>query len=95
MLSEKFKKVFTTAKDTVLETAMLTSQIEIISNNHAVIQGAKGVLEYEVNMIRIKLESKENNQRKEIQFWGNDFLIEYLAGDCIEIRGEITKIEFI
>lgn len=89
MLNEKLKKALITAKDTVFENALLTTRIEIVSNNHTIIQGAKGVTEYEKDIIRIKL----NNQ--EVQFFGTDFIIEYLANDCIEIRGEIINIEFL
>lgn len=89
MFNDKLKKMMSTAKDNILENAMLTSQIEIISNNHAIIQGARGVLEYDQNMIRI------NSISKQIQFWGDNFTIEYLSNDCIEIHGEISKIEFI
>lgn len=94
-MNEKLKKLLSNAKDTVLETTMQTSQIEVISNNCAVIQGADRVLEYDVNIIRISLSSNESKEAKEIQFWGNNFSIEYLTGDCIEIRGEISKIEFV
>lgn len=89
MFNDKLKKLISNAKESILDNTLLTTQIEITSNNHAIIQGSRGVIEYDQNMIRINLNSKE------IQFWGDNFLIEYLSNDCIEIRGEIIKIEFI
>lgn len=89
MFNDKLLETLTKAKDKILEKTLSAPQIEISSNNHAVIQGADTVLEYDQNIIRIKLSTQE------IQFWGNDFSIEYLTGDCVEIRGEINKVEFV
>lgn len=89
MLNDTIKKLFSDAKSAVFENSLNTSQIEIISNKHAIIQGANNVLEYEKDLIRINLLNKE------IQFLGEDFSIEYLTYDTIEVKGNIIRIEFI
>lgn len=88
MFDNKLKKVFTIAKDIVAENTF-SSQIEIISGNHAIIQGTNTILEYDKNLIRINLLNKE------ISFWGEDFCIDYLTFDTIEIKGNIIRIEFV
>lgn len=94
-MNDKLKKLIESAKSTVVENEIITSHIEIISNNHILIQGATGVLEYDSNLIRIRLNTNSNSKSKEVQILGEDFLIEYLTSNCVEIRGEIFKLEFV
>lgn len=89
MFNESLKKLFSSAKEVVFENRLNISQIEIISNNHAIIQGANNVLEYDKDLIRINLLDKE------VQFWGEDFIIEYLTFDTVEVKGNIIRIEFV
>ncbi len=89
MFNDKIKNIVSSFKDSVFENPMPTSQIEIISNNHAIIQGSNTVIEYDKDLIRISLLNKE------VQFWGEDFCIEYLTFDTIEVKGNIIRIEFI
>lgn len=81
----KLKQVLQSTKDALL----LNSQIEIVSNTHVVIQGAKGIVEYNDDSIRVKLNDKE------VQFYGENLSIECLSQDSMELKGRISRIEYI
>ena len=81
----KLKQVLESAKDTLL----LHSQIEIISNTYVVIQGARGIVEYNDDSIRVKLLNQE------VKFYGEHLTIECLSQDSMEIKGVINRIEYI
>lgn len=81
----KIKQLLGSAKEALL----LDSQIEIVSNTHAVIQGAKGIMEYNDDSIRVKLNDRE------VQFYGENLSIECLSQDSMELKGKISRIEYI
>lgn len=65
------------------------SSIEVISNRSAVIQGTKGILEYNDDLIRISLDDFE------VQFYGTKLTIQCLSQDSLEIKGTINRIEYV
>lgn len=81
----KLKEAIESTKDALL----LNSQIEIISNTHVIIQGSKGIMEYNDDSIRVKLIDQE------IKFYGDKLSIEYLSQDSMELKGRISRIEYI
>ena len=64
------------------------SHIELFANSEALIEGIKGVIEY--NDCFIKL----NIGRGTVEFWGNNLEISSLNCGELAINGKITKIEF-
>lgn len=80
----RIKQVIDAAKDTLL----LNSQVEIVGNTHVIIQGAKGIMEYNDDSIRVKLTDNE------VQFYGDNLSIECLSQDSMELKGKISKIEY-
>ncbi len=64
------------------------AHIELFSNREALIEGIKGVIEY--NDCFIKL----NIGRGTVEFWGNNMEISSLDCGELAINGKITKIEF-
>lgn len=73
----------------VKEEISSKSQIELISNKEAVIQGTKGIIEYSDELIRVSLEDFE------VQFYGQKLNIECLSQDSLEIKGIIYRIEYV
>lgn len=67
----------------------LSSQIEIIGNRQANIQGAKGIVEYNEEIIRVQLDNNE------VQFYGTNLRLECLSQDGMEIKGVIHRIEYV
>lgn len=74
--------------DDAKETVLLGSQIEILGNHEALIQGQKGIVEYNVDTVRVKLVDQE------VTFWGQELTISCLSQDSIELKGKIQRIEF-
>ncbi|WMJ23521.1 YabP/YqfC family sporulation protein [Paludicola sp. MB14-C6] len=73
----------------VKEDIVAHSQIEIVGNKEAVIQGAKGIIEYTDELIRINLENLE------VDFYGQKLTIESLSQDSLEIKGIIQRVEYL
>ncbi len=73
----------------VREEIVDSSQIEIIGNRHVIIQGSKGIIEYNDDLIRVSLDEKE------VQFYGEKLCIHCLSQDSLEIKGSINRVEYI
>lgn len=71
------------------EELALGSQIEVIGNRQANIQGARGIVEYKEEIIRVQLDNNE------VQFYGMGLRLECLSQDGMEIKGVIHRIEYI
>lgn len=80
----KLKQVIESTKEALL----LNSQIEITGNKHVIIQGAKGIMEYNDDSIRVKLNDNE------VEFFGEKLTIECLSQDSMELKGIISRIEY-
>lgn len=82
------KNFWKEAVQSAREAVVIDSSIEITSNRQAVVRGAKGILEYEEEQIRVAL------MECEVCFWGRRLTIDCLSQDSLEIRGEIERIEY-
>lgn len=65
------------------------SHFEINSNKEAIIEGSKGILQYEENIIRV------NMGKMITSFCGRNLSLKCLDSDSLVITGFITSIEFI
>lgn len=74
--------------DDAKETVLLGSQIELLGSHEALIQGQRGIIEYNVDTVRVKLIDQE------VTFWGQELTISCLSQDSIELKGKIQRIEF-
>ena len=64
------------------------SNIEIVGNTYAVIEGSKGVLEYSDKIIRIALTGFS------VAFLGRRLKLKCISATSLEIEGVFTNIEF-
>lgn len=71
------------------ETFHNLSQMQLVSNREAVIEGCRGVLEYDDTIIRI------GTDKLEIKFRGDGLTLRCLNSDNIVVEGTILMIEFI
>lgn len=62
--------------------------IDLISNKEALINGCKGIIEYDENSVRV------NCGKMIISFEGSELSIRALSVEEITVNGEIIKIEF-
>ncbi len=79
-------------RETLTSTAEAFSTsptIEIASNRQATIQGSKGIIEYTEELIRISLANME------VRFYGEGLCIGCLSQDSLEIKGKISRLEYI
>ena len=65
------------------------TQIELLGNSEAVVEGCKGILEYDDNIIRIAI------HKMEVKFSGMDLSIKSLNSESVIIEGQISGIEFL
>ena len=65
------------------------TQIELLGNSEAVVEGCKGILEYDDAVIRIAI------QKMQVRFAGTNLTIKSLNSESVIIQGVIDKIEFI
>lgn len=70
------------------EVMLISSQIELSGNHHALIQGAKGILEYNEEYVKIKLVEQD------VCFYGEKLSIESLTQDSMELKGKISRLEY-
>lgn len=84
-MSNKIMQVLCNIKEDLFEKA----QIEISGNNEIVIQGTKGIIEYQPELIRINL--REN----ELDIHGEKLTISCLTSDSLTVSGIITKLEWV
>jgi len=64
-------------------------QIELAGNREAVVDGCKGVLEYDENVVKLATD------KMTIRFEGRGLQIKVLTHDSAIVTGFITNIEFI
>lgn len=72
----------------VPETLSPEAHLEMLSNREAVVDGCKGVVEYDENTIKI------NTGELIIAFRGDELLIKSLGADIAVITGKIAEITF-
>jgi len=70
-------------------TSFYGTQIEILNNNEVVVEGCKGILEYDNNSIRLNL------GKMSVKFTGDNLIITCMNSDNIVIKGFITSVEFM
>lgn len=73
----------------VPESLSPEARIEMLSNREVVVDGCKGVVEYDENVIKL------NTGELVIGFTGVDLLIKSLGEDIAVITGKIAEITFI
>lgn len=73
--------------DEFVSSSMLP-HIEFDSNEQAVIEGCRGIVEYNVNIVRINCETLI------VKFTGYDLSIEALSAGRICVNGKIVSLEF-
>ncbi len=78
-------------KDNLLAHAGLSmpTHMEINGNTEAVVDGCKGVLEYDTDVIRIR------TGRLTVRFTGRGLTIRCLTADALVVTGFLTGIEFL
>ncbi len=64
------------------------AHIEMFSNKEMVIEGCRGVCEYDSEYLKLRL------IKGFIELCGSNFDIQIFEGDVITVRGEISRIEF-
>lgn len=79
------KEVITSTK----EALIIEPSIEILSNHLATIQGAKGIIEYTDELVRVSLADRE------VRFYGEGLSIGCLTRDSLEISGKIARLEYV
>lgn len=70
------------------ENLTVESQLEIMSNKRAVLQGVTGILRFGEESLRIQVHEQV------VEFWGQGLAIDCLSADAVEIRGAIHRVEF-
>ena len=65
------------------------SHFEINSNKEVIIEGCRGILQYDENIIRV------NMGKMVTSFYGRNLSLKCLNSDSLVIIGFITSIEFI
>ncbi len=64
-------------------------QITIQSNKEIVVEGCKGIVEYNTNSIKISV------GKMQMLFSGNDLTLKSLTPEHVVLTGEFTSIEYI
>lgn len=64
------------------------THMEINGNREAVVEGCRGVLEYDTDIVRIK------TNKGAVKFSGRGLVIKCLTVDSLVVNGFITCIEF-
>ncbi len=65
------------------------TQIELLGNSEAVVEGCKGILEYDDTIIKIAI------HKMQVKFVGMELTIKSLNSESVIIQGKIGGIEFI
>ncbi len=65
------------------------SRIELMGNHELAVEGCKGVLEYEHNVIRFNL------GHQQLKLGGRNLSIRVLERNYAEVEGYITSLEFV
>lgn len=67
----------------------MPTHMEINGNREVVVEGCSGVLEYDIDVVRIRA------GRLVIRFTGRGLCIQSLTADSLVVTGFITGIEFL
>ncbi len=67
----------------------MPTHMEINGNTEVVVEGCKGVLEYDTDVVRIK------TGKLIVRFTGRGLVIKCLTADSLVVTGFITGIEFL
>lgn len=62
---------------------------ELNGNKEVIIEGCKSILEYDENLVRIRVKNMS------VSFYGRNLMIKCLTSDSLVIEGFITSIEFV
>lgn len=65
------------------------SQIELLSNREALIDGCKGVLEYNEKFVRLSLGNMT------VRFCGRNLQLRSMSEECVAIDGFLQSIDFL
>lgn len=76
-------------KDDIVNKLSSCTRVELTSDFEALIEGCKGILEYDDNVIRIAA------KRFELRFTGENLTLRSLNEENIAIEGKILGVEFI
>ncbi len=76
-------------KDDLVNKLSACTRVELTSDCEALIEGCKGILEYDDSIIRIAA------KRFELRFTGHNLTLRSLSEEDIAIEGKILGIEFI
>ena len=83
------KSVVSKTFDIPIETFSNVTQLTVLSNQEAVLEGCKGILEYDDTVIRV------SGRKMEIKFTGEGLTLNCLTSENIVISGKIWSVEFI
>lgn len=72
-----------------VDTVSGLPHLELSGNREAVVDGCRGILEYDENIVRI------NAGKMVLRFTGRGFHIKNLKTDSVMIQGFFTSIEFL
>lgn len=67
----------------------MSSYMEIKGNREVVVEGCRGVLEYDTDVVRVRA------GRMTLRFTGRCLVIRCLTADSLVVEGFITGIEFL
>lgn len=86
-MARKIKEKMNLLSDTA-KSNLSPMTVDLISNKEALINGCKGIIEYDESAVRI------NCGHLIVSFEGSDLSIKALSVEEIIVSGEIMKIEF-
>ena len=88
--ARKNKFNFTVDKEDVFSTQMIKgAHTEIFSNKKMIIEGCRGIVDYQNNYIKLKL------KKGYLNIVGTDILISTFEDEKIIVNGNIISLEFI
>lgn len=87
--SKKYKLNLISDKNEIIDSeAIGGARIEMFSNKRIIIDGCNNIVDYKENFIKLKL------KKGFISLGGTEFLISSFEENQIDIKGNITQIEF-
>ncbi len=88
--ARKNKFNFTVDKEEVLNTNIIKGvHIEFFSNKKMIIEGCRGIIDYQSEYLKLKL------KKGFINIIGTDFLISTFEEEKLIVNGNITSVEFL
>ncbi len=72
-----------------LNSMQMPTHMEINGNREVIMEGCRGVLEYDTDVVRIR------TNRMTVRFTGRSLVIKCLTVDSLVVEGFITGIEFL